>query len=222
MKYIFLLLIFILGIMFLFLKKNKFENKDITIPERETDFMKEWQKKLDEAKLNEKLYNQTDEKEKYDLIYYFTYKFIKNNSIEELPKALKVLYMIDILEAQVNNGGFHQLFTNSSGQYISDILKSLDYIDANDTKLLLEKAIEIMQSHGENPEHLNKQLQKFKRNKIYQVSETITNEEMYNQLSLIDGDFFKSTEPLRKLTLQYIDKNQTQLWQQMNTIANMR
>lgn len=162
MKTALIILIFIIGAAVLILRTNKKSNKNISIPIRDTDFMKEWRKNVSEAELNREIYLKTDDHQKYNLLNYYIYKLLGKNSFHELPTALKVFHMIEILEAQVNNGGIHQLFTNSSGQHIPDILWSLECIKADRTKLILEKAIRVMLSHGETPELLNKELQKTK------------------------------------------------------------
>lgn len=217
---IFLLIIILVAIIFTIYQQNKKANDILFIPNRETDFMKEWKLKVSNAVLNEDVYNKSKKKDKYDLIYYYTQKIIQEHSIQQLPYTLKVFHMIDILEAQVNNGGFHQLFTNSSGEYIYEIHQSLGLIKASHTQSLLEQAIGNILLCKETPESLNKQLQSLKPNRIYEVKETIKNEELYEQLSKIDNEFFKYEDNLLDLTLEFIDENQNQLWKELNMISN--
>ena len=217
---IFLLVFILVAIIFTIYKQNKKVNDTLYIPNRETDFMKDWKLKVSNAVLNEEVYNKSKKEDKYDLIYYYTQKVIEEHSIQRLPNTLKVFHMIDILEAQVNNGGFHQLFTNSSGDYIYEIHQSLGLIKASHTQSLLEQAIGIMLLNKETPNSLNKQLQSLKPNRIYEVKEIIKNEELYEQLNQIDNEFFKYKDNLLDLTLEFIDENQHQLWTELNTIAN--
>src|SRR6185436_580594 len=47
------------------------------------------------------------------------------------------------LEAEVNNGGFHQFFFNSSGELVPQTLDALKTIGAPKTRQLLERAVAI-------------------------------------------------------------------------------
>ncbi len=62
------------------------------------------------------------------------------NALNEKEQAI---YSIWWLEAEVNNGGFHQYFWNSAGDYADTTLKSLGNIGALKTASLLEQAIEV-------------------------------------------------------------------------------
>ncbi len=217
---IILFIIVLVVIIFTIYQQNKKANDILFVPNRETDYMKEWKMKVANAVLYEDVYNKSNKQDKYDLIYYYIQKIIGEHSIEQLPHILKVFYMIDILETQVNNGGFHQLFTNSSGEYIYEIHQSLGLIKASHTQSLLEQASSVMLSFKETPESLNKQLQRLKPNRIYKVKGTIKNEELYEQLNKIDIEFFKYKDNLLDLTLEFIDENQNQLWKELNIISN--
>lgn len=52
------------------------------------------------------------------------------------------------LEAEVNNGGSHQFFFNSSGELVPQTLEALERIGAPQTKRLLEQAVAIAFPNG--------------------------------------------------------------------------
>lgn len=52
-----------------------------------------------------------------------------------------VTELIDELEAEVNNGGFHQYFSNSSGNNAEMALSSLEAVGAEKMATILRKAI---------------------------------------------------------------------------------
>jgi hypothetical protein len=54
------------------------------------------------------------------------------------PKV-QTAYCIHRLEAEVNNGGFHQFFLNSSGEYVRETLQALAEIEAVATPLYLNE-----------------------------------------------------------------------------------
>jgi hypothetical protein len=68
------------------------------------------------------------------------------NSKKEFDAAapqVQVAYCIHKLESEVNNGGFHQFFLNSSGEYVPETLRALNAIGAVTTRDLLERAVAI-------------------------------------------------------------------------------
>lgn len=56
----------------------------------------------------------------------------------------KIYYTVSLLRNEINNGGFHQYFFNSSGTYYSDAKKGLIAIEAIRTLELLEEAKETL------------------------------------------------------------------------------
>jgi len=157
-------------------------------------------------------YAKADENGKRDLLHNYSRKLLERMEPDELPEVLQVFFMIEILEMEVNNGGFHQLFTNPSGAYIAEMLESLDKVGAAYNKSLLETAVGIMVAHGETPESLNKDLQKLELHEIYSVSETMSNEALSEALDSLNTDFYTSDEYLEPLMMAYVDAHQDFLW----------
>ena len=60
-----------------------------------------------------------------------------------LPTKSQVACFIHMLEAQVNNGGFHAFFFNVSGEYVRETLAALERIGAPITLALLERAVAV-------------------------------------------------------------------------------
>lgn len=61
--------------------------------------------------------------------------------IENLTASQRVFYLNQSLEREVNNGGFHQFFFNSSGDHADETVGALDSIGALRTAELLREAI---------------------------------------------------------------------------------
>lgn len=61
--------------------------------------------------------------------------------MEKLSPAQRVFYINQNLEREVNNGGFHQFFFNSSGDNAYETVDSLEAIGAFKTAELLRQAI---------------------------------------------------------------------------------
>ncbi len=64
-----------------------------------------------------------------------------DDNFSNLTEAEKVFVYVDMLEGQVNNGGFDQFFFNSSGDYTHEILNAYVTIKAHKTADLIEIAI---------------------------------------------------------------------------------
>jgi len=179
--------------------------------------MTEWDQKINSAELNEELFNKANDEEKEDLIYYFTQKIRREDnygksSFEKMPKILKVAYLINVLEAEVNNGGFLQFFTNSSGQYTNETIESLEMIGANYTKGLLENAVGIMLKHNESTDSLNGKINSRKLYEIFETSEIYDNESMMKEMNKLDMKFYDYHDSLPTLKIDFLEKNQNVLW----------
>jgi len=64
------------------------------------------------------------------------------SEIEKLTDQQKIFYLNQTLEREVNNGGFNQFFTNSSGDYAHETVLSLKAIGADKTASIVQKAID--------------------------------------------------------------------------------
>ena len=63
--------------------------------------------------------------------------------LEGLRPAEQVVYCVDGLERDVNNGGFEQFFLNSPGEYAREAEAALRTIGAHHTAALVEQAIAV-------------------------------------------------------------------------------
>ncbi len=185
-----------------------------------TGIADEWNQKVNSAKLTKESFNKASIEEKEDLIYYFTQKIRKKDnygeaSFSKMPKTLKTVYLINELESEVNNGGFLQFFTNSSGKYTNETIESLELIGANKTKNLLEKAVEIMLKHNESTENLNRKINSRELYKIFETSEIYDNEILMKELNDLDSKFYESTEPTQELKFKYFESNENEVWNEL-------
>jgi hypothetical protein len=116
-------------------------------------------------------------------------------SKEEFANAapnVQTAYCIHRLEAEVNNGGFHQLFFNSSGAYVQETLQALTAIGAIATRALLERAIAIGFPDG-YPADAQRHRQ------------CLANfQDVGGALHPLDSEFFEYRDPLAKLVNDYL------------------
>lgn len=73
---------------------------------------------------------------------------IPDAAYNSLSEVERLAYCIFWLEAEVNNGGFHQFFHNASGLRTPETLKALDTIGAQKTKALLRSASTVAYESG--------------------------------------------------------------------------
>lgn len=65
----------------------------------------------------------------------------RKENIEALAPEARVIYLVQILDGEVINGGFHQFFSNSSGNHTHETHRALLEIGAVDASRLLATAI---------------------------------------------------------------------------------
>jgi len=61
--------------------------------------------------------------------------------IRSLPPGVRAIYTTWLVDAEVNAGGFHQYFFNSSGQYAGDALAGYELLGAEDYAAIMRSAI---------------------------------------------------------------------------------
>ncbi len=66
------------------------------------------------------------------------------NYVLDLPHAQKVVYTVSVLNWQVENGGFHQYFLNSYGQFAYITIENLKLIGAVNKADLLDAATQLV------------------------------------------------------------------------------
>ena len=114
--------------------------------------------------------------------------------LEGHPPAVQVALCMHRLESEVNNGGFHQFFLNSSGEIVPETLRALAAIGAPHTKQLFERAIAVAFPSGYPSD-------------VAAVASCLADlDEMGDDLEPLDAEFFRYTEPLSSLVNSFLEK----------------
>ena len=125
------------------------------------------------------------------------YKYVLN-----LPEAQQVVYTVILLHWQVENGGFHQYFFNSYGQFAYLTITNLKLIGATQRVESLDTA-----THLVNEEYL---IEDTFRNLIFnrQISKIVDFDEMlFNKLNEIDDKYYNiEGEDVAILLEDYLNK----------------
>lgn len=113
-------------------------------------------------------------------------------SFNNLSVPSQVAFCLYQLEAEVNNGGFHQYFSNSSGRFTIQTLDALSKIEANKTESILKLAIGVSYPRGfpSDPEMHN--------------SELADSDEVFDQLEALDSAFYAYEDPLADMVNRYL------------------
>ncbi len=146
------------------------------------------------------------EKTYYEAVKYLDSETLRDsdnwyNYVLNLPKDQQVVYTIIILNWQVENGGFHQYFFNSYGQFAYLTIKNLSLIQATHRAELLDTA-----THLVNEEYL---IEDTFRNLIFNrnLSKIVDFDEiLFNELNDLDDKYYDLHEDLEQLLVDYITK----------------
>ncbi|MHA7863599.1 DMP19 family protein [Flagellimonas marinaquae] len=192
---------------------------DFGAPEK-SEPKSEWHYRVKFAKLTKDKLKKATAEEKQELLYYFTHKLRQAGNYSEasfrnMPKQLQVVWLINELEAEVNNGGYLQFFTNSSGRYVDETIEALNLIGATYHHQLLLSAVEIVLKHNENTQVLNEKLSSKTMHQIFDFSELYENDELQGELNELDKAFYLYKEKLSKLKMEYFEINADSLWPEL-------
>jgi hypothetical protein len=113
---------------------------------------------------------------------------------QHLVPKVQVALCIHALEAEVNNGGFHQYFFNSSGEYARETLAALAAVNAPITQDLLERAIAVAFPCG------------YPSDAGAHQDSLADYDGVADSLELLDNQFFAYPEPLADLVNAYLSK----------------
>jgi hypothetical protein len=111
-------------------------------------------------------------------------------------KSRQAIYMIWALEAEVNNGGYNQFYSNSSGQFYKHLPEALRRVGANKFADLTEKA---------NNTFEKEKITKHQDGTIEGFSKSYED----NPLNDFDTEFYDlyNTENLQQIQVDFIRKN---------------
>ncbi|GAA5483942.1 DMP19 family protein [Haloferula sargassicola] len=114
--------------------------------------------------------------------------------ISDLGEPDKATYVIMVFHNQVENGGLHQYFSNSYGQFAKETIHLLKQIKAFDAATILERALGLVKPLDMPFEEFRKALRKRTLRSIFQ------NDDIVIPLDDLDKEYYSlGDEPLLKL-----------------------
>lgn len=177
----------------------------------------EWELRVKFAKLNKELFEKSDPERKEELIYYYTHKIRQTDhygvsSFANMPKLLRVVYLINNFESEINNGGYLQFFTNQSGRYTEETLEALEAIGAEYNHSLLLNAVQILRQHDETTDNLNTSTNGVDLNTFITQFHFYGDEKLSIEMQQLNEAFYEYKEDISKLKMDYFERNNDSLW----------
>ncbi|HEX9580814.1 MAG TPA: DMP19 family protein [Gemmatimonadales bacterium] len=111
----------------------------------------------------------------------------------------RVVFCLDALEREVNNGGFAQFFENSSGDYALETIEALRALGATRVAALVAQAVAVFPGGRPEPDRERRQAQ------VGRLDNTAR-----AKLDQLDGAFYDSPENLAALERQYVSRHQSE------------
>jgi hypothetical protein len=105
-----------------------------------------------------------------------------------LSEKQKAAYLTMILNNQVNNGGFHQYFSNGYGQFAEETVKVLNEIGAQKQAKILAAAMKAVNIEGDRPEIFRRKLLK------REMAQLFIGDDLFEPLSSLDDEYYKLDE----------------------------
>jgi len=123
-----------------------------------------------------------------DLLIYAKEEFLL------LTARVQTAFCIHRFEAELNNGGFHQFFSNSTGEYVRETAQALKNIGADSTTELLARAVAVGFPGGypEAPRNYEEMLADF--------------DDVADELLQFDQEFYQYSDPLADMVNAYLEK----------------
>ena len=152
--------------------------------------------KSQEKKIDiESLLNQTEDNSLLIQLGQHLFNKYYKNGFDNLTKPEQIIFMIDQLEMEINNGGFAQYYGNSGSDYAQDVPFALESIGASYTADLVRKGNSLF-PNGLPP-------------KIWPDRQVLLDNiinDIHDQLDELDNLFYEYKDPLGKLQREYIHK----------------
>lgn len=80
------------------------------------------------------------------IAHYLSEKCEYGEAMDRLSEPERVLYVAQVLEMEVNNGGFEQYFYNPSGNDAGEIVRAFEQIGAVNTARICERALSVFEN----------------------------------------------------------------------------
>ena len=112
---------------------------------------------------------------------------------DDLRHGQQVALHLEMFGAEMGDGGFYQLLTESVGDYVPQIMQTCKMISATNTALLLQKAIALFPN-----------IRVFNNTEARQNWIESSSEKLKEALATLDEDYFAQEEEVFDLGVEYL------------------
>jgi hypothetical protein len=112
---------------------------------------------------------------------------------DSLAPPERIVFDVNALEAEVNNGGFHEFFFNSQADRVPEIIEALQAIGATTVAGMVREACSLFPAGGPSRDRQARQEQ------LEEVCE--------ERFDALDERFYAYPDPLSQLVVAYWQKN---------------
>lgn len=126
--------------------------------------------------------------------------YATENGFESLTKEEKLYFAVVLFDGEVYNGGMHQFFWNSSGEFYEEAVEGLKTLKANNSLSLLKQAARIL--FGEDKPTRDR-IKRWKAMKQSLEDENAPRPEWDLELDKIDDLYYKDSDDLSELLSEY-------------------
>jgi hypothetical protein len=117
---------------------------------------------------------------------------------EVLTDVERIVLAVQALEREVNNGGYHQFFVNSSREFAPTIVSSLQRIGCKKTASITQRAITALGASSPTLEMIDDVLAE-------------DNQRIMQKLTRCDDAYYKSAEPIADRLFSFIRANEKEI-----------
>lgn len=122
-----------------------------------------------------------------------------SDNFENLTEAEKTFIYVEMLEAEINNGGFDQYFYNTSGDYYSESLQAYKTIGAHKTVKIIEEAFKLFPVNPIPKDNEKRQ----------DILENV-DKETSKKWNALEDKFYEYEENIGGLLLEFVKKNKSE------------
>lgn len=127
-----------------------------------------------------------------------------NGAFDNLSKPEKIYFAVSCLDGEVYNGGMHQFFSNSSGEFYAEAIEGLTLLEATESLSLLRCATKILFGDAFPPKDRQ---QRWALMKQYSDYENEPMPEWSMELEKIDRQYWKDPDDLGDLLINYVEES---------------
>jgi hypothetical protein len=118
---------------------------------------------------------------------------------DALTDAERVILSVGAMEREVNNGGYHQFFTNTAREYAAILVESLNSINCPHAARIAQRAIDALRIDGPvTPESIEAAIS----------NDALTLEEA---LSSLDDEYYNNPEPIAENLFHFLKNHKAEI-----------